>query len=111
MQGMHRVTGQSLSGIEHLRQSIGDILTTPLGSRVMRRDYGCRLFQWLDAPINRGILVEIYAAVAEALLKWEPRFVLKRIQVEQVQVGQMSLNLEGIYRSAKINLHLENILV
>ena len=47
MTGMDRETGKSLSGIEHLRQSIRDILTTPIGSRVMRRDYGSRLFELL----------------------------------------------------------------
>ncbi|MEW7978507.1 MAG: GPW/gp25 family protein [Candidatus Sedimenticola endophacoides] len=54
MQGMHAITGQHLAGEAHLRQSIIDILTTPLGTRVMRRDYGSRLFELVDAPINRS---------------------------------------------------------
>ena len=41
--GMHRTTGAGLSGIEHLRQSIADILTTPLGTRLQRRTYGSLL--------------------------------------------------------------------
>ena len=40
MIGMDRRTGLPLSGIEHLRQSIEDILTTPLGSRRMLPEYG-----------------------------------------------------------------------
>ncbi len=39
MRGMNANTGKELEGIEHLKQSIIDILTTPIGSRVMRRDY------------------------------------------------------------------------
>ena len=31
--GMDRVTGAALSGRAHMRQSIMDILTTPIGSR------------------------------------------------------------------------------
>jgi phage baseplate assembly protein W len=38
MRGMSRFTGRSLGGDAHLRQSVADILATPLGSRVMRRD-------------------------------------------------------------------------
>ncbi|HAL68756.1 MAG TPA: phage baseplate protein, partial [Pseudomonas sp.] len=36
MIGLDRRTGESISGLDHLRQSIEDILTTPLGSRRMR---------------------------------------------------------------------------
>ena len=35
---MNRNTGRAVAGLEHLRQSVADILTTPVGSRVMRRD-------------------------------------------------------------------------
>ena len=97
MNGMHRETGQSLSGIDHLRQSIVDILTTPIGTRVMRLDYGSRLYERVDMPINRFTVVELYAAVAEALLRWEPRLQLTRVQVEQVAPGSVSLVLEGVY--------------
>ena len=98
MQGMNRVTGASLSGIDHLRQSIVDILTTPLGSRVMRRNYGSRLYQLVDEPINRVLLVEIYTAVAEALGQWEPRFELTRVQVSSIRAGQVVIDLDGVYR-------------
>jgi Bacteriophage baseplate protein W len=97
MYGMNRNAGTSLSGVDHLRQSIIDILTTPLGSRVMRRDYGSRLYELVDAPVNRALLVEIYSAVAEALVQWEPRFQLTRVQVENVEVGKLQIALEGNY--------------
>ena len=54
MRGMDRNTGRALEGIAHLRQSIRDILTTPIGSRVMRWEYGSRLFRLVDAPLSRG---------------------------------------------------------
>ena len=94
---MNRNSGAPLSGVDHLRQSIIDILTTPIGSRVMRRDYGSRLYELVDAPVNRTLLVEIYSAVAEALIKWEPRFQLSRVQVESVEVGKLRIWIEGLY--------------
>ena len=41
--GMNKVSGKPLLGIEHLKQSIIDILTTPIRIRVMRREYGSRV--------------------------------------------------------------------
>lgn len=111
MQGMNRNTGQSLSGIDHLRQSIIDILTTPVGSRVMRRDYGSRLYELVDAPMNRATLVDIYAATAEALLQWEPRLVLKRVRVSEITIGKVTLFLEADYLPAGKTMTLENIIV
>ncbi len=35
MKGMDAKTGKALEGIEHLKQSIIDILTTPVNSRII----------------------------------------------------------------------------
>lgn len=43
MTGMSATTGRALTEREHLAQSIADILTTPLNTRIMRRDYGSLL--------------------------------------------------------------------
>ena len=48
MLGMDAKTGRRLEGDDHLRQSIADILTTPIGSRVLRRDYGSMLLDLID---------------------------------------------------------------
>ncbi len=111
MQGTHAITGQHLAGEAHLRQSITDILTTPVGTRVMRRDYGSRLFELVDAPINRSTLVEIYAATAEALLKWEPRLELSRVRVTRANPGNVELLLEGTYLPDGQQIELEGIIV
>lgn len=78
---MDRETGLSISTIDHIRQSIGDILTTPLGSRVMRRDYGSLLPDLIDQPMNRGGQLKLFAATAAALIRWEPRIQLTRVQL------------------------------
>ena len=101
MKGMSQTTGKPLSGIDHLRQSIVDILTTPLGSRVMHRDYGSELFDLIDAPINQRTLVDIYTATAKALQRWEPRFNLTRVYVEKIVLGRVHLRLEGEVVNAK----------
>lgn len=85
MHGMNRQTGQQLSDIEHVRQSIVDICTTPIGSRVFRREYGSRLPDLIDNPITAGTLLDIYTASADAIAKWEPRFDLKTVKWAELQ--------------------------
>ncbi len=97
MKGIHNNSGKLLKGHAHLRQSITDILTTPLGSRVMRREYGSRLFELVDAPLNAATFAEIYAATAAALARWEPRLKLLHVAVTCVKDGQLTLDLVGEY--------------
>lgn len=97
MNGTSATTGAPLDGISHLRQSIKDILTTPIGSRVMRRDYGSRLFSLIDAPMNRATLLAIYAATAEAIATWEPRFRLQKVVASSAAPGAVTLDMTGDY--------------
>jgi phage baseplate assembly protein W len=91
MRGTNARTGKILSGLAHLRQSIRDILTTPLGSRVMRRNYGSRLFDLVDNPLNEQTLVDLFAATAEALIRWEPRLQVTRVQARRFTAEDASV--------------------
>ncbi|WP_273760786.1 GPW/gp25 family protein [Bartonella sp. ML70XJBT.G] len=109
--GMDRTTGKLLSGIDHLHQSILDILTTRIGTRVMRRDYGSRVAELIDAPMNNAFAIALYAAVAEALDKWEPRFKLKKIDFERGDDGKVSLSFDGIYLPSGKPITMEGVLI
>lgn len=94
MIGMDAATGKQLSGGDHLRQSVTNILTTPLTRRLMVRDFGSRLFDLIDRPLNNETTVEIIAATAEALSNWEPRINLKRVVVSRPEAGHMNISIE-----------------
>lgn len=108
---MSRSTGKTVEGLEHLKQSIIDILTTPIGSRVMRRDYGSRLFELIDAPVNRETLVDYYAAVAEALDLWEPRIQLQQVDITSAVVGAITLSITGKYLIDGQAVRLDGIVI
>lgn len=97
MIGLDRRTGESISGLDHLRQSIEDILTTPLGSRRMRPEYGSKLRRYVDMPVNEGWKSAVQAEVARALGRWEPRLRLERVVVTSVLDGQIGMTLAGEY--------------
>ena len=108
---MNAHTGRELTGLEHLKQSIADILNTPIGSRIMRRDYGSRLFELIDAPINRSTVVDIVAETAEALMKWENRLVVTAVDVTSAVVGQIVLTVTGKYKLDGRTVQLDGIVV
>ncbi len=96
MRGTDAATGKPLAGLDHLRQSIADILTTPVGTRVMRRDYGSLLFSLIDQPFTGATLVRLYAATAQALMRWEPRVRITRVGlVRGTAPGAFTLTLDG----------------
>ncbi len=97
MIGMSAATGKALGDLAHLRQSIWDILTTPKGSRVMRRGYGSDLFELIDAPMNRETLMNIYTAAVEALLAWETRLLVTRVVSASAAPGSITLDVYGRY--------------
>jgi len=94
MNGMNNVTGQALTGMDHIIQSIRDILTTPIGTRLMRPNYGSRIFEYIDAPMTDETKIQMIAATAEAIGKWEPRVEVKRVQVEPTASGRMTIKIE-----------------
>ena len=100
---MNRTTGAAISGLEHLRQSVGDILSTPIGSRVMRRDYGSLVPELIDHPDNNASQVRLFSAVASALLRWEPRFRLTRVGVQRdaERPGYALIELHGSYHEGR----------
>jgi len=96
--GMQADIGQGLANSDHLTQSISIVLTTPVGSRVMRRDFGSLLPELIDQPDNAITRVRVYAAVAGALMRWEPRLRISRVQLVSGDVPcRAEIVLEGTY--------------
>ncbi len=79
----HRGAIRLTQGPEDLDRSIRVVLLTAPGERVMRPQFGCRIWDLLFEPVNANLLGLISEAVRDALAQWEPR-----IEVEDVQPVQ-----------------------
>ena len=102
---MDRTTGRRITGMEHLKQSIADILTTPLGSRIERRTYGSLLPGLIDQPDNARTRLRCYAAIASALMNWEPRLRVTRVGMQSgAAPGQATVTLEGEYLGSAMSM-------
>lgn len=96
---MDRHTGEAIYDLAHLKQSIIDILSTPIGTRVCRRDYGSNLYKLLDRNIDRYMKLKLINAVATSLGKWEPRLVLETVNIDKVVLseGAVRITIAGYY--------------
>lgn len=94
--GLDAATGGPITDIEHIRQSIADILATPIGSRIMRRSYGSLLPELIDQPLHGATLLRLTAATYHALLRWEPRVRITRARFVAVatQPGRLVADIE-----------------
>lgn len=84
---MNRQNGLAISTMAHIAQSAEDILTTRIGTRIARREYGSLLPELIDQPLNDATCLRLYAATVMALIRWEPR-----IRVAQVKLGLADLS-------------------
>ena len=95
MSSINATTGAPLTEEARLQQSVADILLTPIGSRVMRRAYGSALRALVDAPRNQLLIIDIIAATAAALGRWEPRVRVERVTVAMSDaVGHVLIELD-----------------
>lgn len=106
---MNRETGAAISTVEHIGQSISDILTTRLGTRVMRREYGSLLPELVDQPFNDVTRLRVYAASVMAIMRWERRVNVTRVQLHGATLqGQVVIDIEGriLDRNQALNMSL-----
>jgi len=93
--GMDRNNCLAIEDLDHIRQSVSDILNTPVGSRVMRRNYGSLLSELIDQPQNGALRLQMMAGCYTALLQWEPRVSLTAITFDTGYDGKMVIELTG----------------
>jgi|SRR5580765_933471 len=104
MIGMNAASGRAISGVDHLRQSMADILNTPIGSRVMRRTYGSMIPDLIDQPLTGPNILRIYAATAFALMNWEPRVRISGMSLDITIDGQAHLIIDCIANGSDLQI-------
>lgn len=75
----------------------------------MRRDYGSRLFDLIDAPYSAATKLAIIAATVEALMLWEPRIEVEEVALRTFQPGHIIIDLTGRYLPDGVDITLDGI--
>lgn len=102
MAGIDRHTGKVISTYESALQAVEVILSTRIGTRVMRRQFGGGVAEILGRAVTPPLFALFQQLVATAIEIWEPRFRVRKIiplgTVEQIRAGQVGMRFEVDYR-------------
>jgi len=102
MAGIDRRTGKIISNYDHALQSVEVVLSTRIGSRVMRRQFGGGVAEILGRAVTPPLFALFQQLVGTAIDIWEPRFKVRRIlpqgSVEQIRAGTVGMRFEVDYR-------------
>lgn len=86
--------GEKIEGIEDLTQEIYFILATPLGSVPHMPEFGSRIYEYLDRPMNIAkplIIAEAYRAIKKNCT----RFQISSIKLASTVAGKFVFKITG----------------
>jgi uncharacterized protein len=99
----HRGAIALTSGPEELDTSIRVVLSTAPTERVMRPEFGCKIWDLLFEPVNANTLGLMSQAVREAIAQWEPRVEVEDVVVKQDDDDASLVHIEAVYRVRSTN--------
>ncbi len=88
---------------QSVRQSIRIILETQPGERLMRPEFGAGLERLLQAPNTLTTRRQIRDLITESIERWEPRVLLDRVDVSEVEEHPDTVRVEIAYRLRRSN--------
>jgi uncharacterized protein len=84
-----------VSDIQDIQESLHILLSTSLGERVMQPLYGCNLGDYQFEAVNTTFLTQIKSLVERAILYYEPRIVLEKLDITEPDSFDL---IEGVLR-------------
>lgn len=84
-----------VSGETDIDQSLGILLSTSLGERVMQPKYGCNLKDYQFESIDNALIGFLKDLVERAILFYEPRIELDRVDITEADAFEL---FEGVLR-------------
>ena len=80
MQVDHTGSLRMTDGAADLDRSMAVVLSTAPGERLMRPQFGCRIWELMFEPVTPNLLGLLDHAVRDALAQWEPRVVVEDVE-------------------------------
>jgi len=89
---------------DSVRQAVLLLLSTRMGERVMRPDYGCDLHKLVFSPNDDTTAGLAMHYVRQAIEYWEPRIVVERLDASRDEAYPERLNILLEYRLSSSSL-------
>ena len=88
-------TGEQIDGDAEVFQSLGVLFRSDVGCLLLDREYGSELPRMIDSPIDGSTELQLFSAVADCVDKYEPRFQLERVTIEDVRSNGLGISVSG----------------
>lgn len=84
------------AGADDIDANLKVVLITAPGERVMRPQFGCRIWDLVFEPINANTLGLMSEAVKDAVSQWEPRVDLIEVEInpDPGDIGRVLIELK-----------------
>lgn len=106
----HKHTGRDdggaldmVSGEDDIRESLLILMSTAPGERVMQPAYGCGLKTLVFDNVTESTLTEIRDLIERAILFFEPRITVERIDIADDRIEEGLLTIDIVYRVRSTN--------
>jgi uncharacterized protein len=89
---------------DDIKQSLRIILTTAYGERVMRPEFGSNISEINFTALTSNVLNDLRSYIEQAVLEFEPRVTLNKIELDQSEIYEGILRIKLDYIIRKINV-------
>lgn len=103
MQIDHTGSIRLTDGQADLDRSMAVVLATAPGERLMRPQFGCRIWDLLFEPVTANLLGLMAQAVRDALAQWEPRVIVEQVDPVPDQYDGALIVINVTYRVKATN--------
>ncbi|UJP63802.1 GPW/gp25 family protein [Mongoliitalea daihaiensis] len=92
---------QMLEGEVDIESSLELLLSTKQGERIMHPNFGCNLEELLFNPLDRTLITYITDLIKTAILYYEPRIDVLKIQIFEDQLidGRVNIHIAYLVRA------------
>jgi len=95
---------EMVSDEEDIKQSLMLLLSTYPGERITNLRYGCRIHQLTFDSVTQNMLDEIRQAIELAVLYFEPRITLLKINIDTKSAIEGVIYIELVYLIRRVNI-------
>lgn len=101
-------TAIMLEDEEDIRSSLMVLLSTRPGERVMDPGFGCNLDELMFSPLNLTNKTYVIDLIKTAILYYEPRIDVKKIDIDPINEneGVLLINIEYVIRTTNSRMNI-----
>jgi hypothetical protein len=90
-----------ISEVNDILESLGILLSTSIGERIMQPSYGCNLRDFLFEPIDVPTMAYMRSLITDAILYHEPRIRLNKVNfnTDEYLEGKLLIEIDFVVSS------------